>query len=148
MDILIAADELILEPLIEYIQDYLIKHYRDDLQIDEIEVWNYVITWGIAQNPSLQSDFKTWHNEDFAAFGKTIQQCIPLIRFFLVSSVDFYHYVKPFACILPDTLYEDLLHHYLVPNSETATASKYSVHYPLICDSSIIKGHHMKQIID
>ncbi|RHZ79106.1 hypothetical protein Glove_151g4 [Diversispora epigaea] len=29
---------------------------RDDLQIEEIKVWDYVIKWGIAQNPDLPTD--------------------------------------------------------------------------------------------
>src|SRR2546421_10971073 len=32
LDILIAADELILEELIDYLQDYLIKHYNNDMK--------------------------------------------------------------------------------------------------------------------
>src|SRR5581483_1119417 len=81
-------------------------------------------------------------------FGKTIQQCIPLIRFFHISSVDFYHHVKPFACILPEGLYEDLLHHYLVPGSQATKASQYTFRTPAFCDSPIVITHHMKQIID
>src|SRR5439155_4688379 len=76
---------------------------RNNLNMDEIDIWKYVIKWGIAQIPSLQSDFNTWSHEDFTAFEKAIQQCIPLIRFFHITSIDFYDYVKPFACILPDT---------------------------------------------
>ncbi|RIA99819.1 hypothetical protein C2G38_2237527, partial [Gigaspora rosea] len=29
--------------------------YRDDLQMEEVKIWNYVIKWGIAQNPGLPS---------------------------------------------------------------------------------------------
>ncbi|KAG9298417.1 hypothetical protein G9A89_008681, partial [Geosiphon pyriformis] len=39
-----------------------------------------------------------------------------------ISSVDFYHKVKPFARILTGTLYEVLLHHYLVPGSYQKSA--------------------------
>jgi len=86
--------------------------------MDEIDIWKCVVQWGIAQIPSLQSDLQTWSDKDFAAFGKIIQQCIPMVKFFHISLVDFYHHVKPFASILPVTLYEDLLH-YMVPDSET-----------------------------
>ena len=70
---------------------------RDDIEMEEIDIWKSVIKWGIAQNPSLQSDLSTWSHEDFATFGQTIQQCIPLVRFFHLTSVEFYHHVKPFA---------------------------------------------------
>jgi hypothetical protein len=204
LDILIAADELMLETLINYAQDYIIENYgddmkknfallyqtvfdydsfqklhsfcteiastspqeifesdnftaikenalisllkRDDLGMNEIDVWKCVIKWGIAQIPSLQSDLQTWSHEDFAAFGKTIQQCLPLVRFFHISSVDFYHHVKPFVSILPNTLYEDLLHHYLVPDSETAKVSEFPSRSFVPCDSHI-QSHHMKQIV-
>jgi len=209
IDILIAADELILEALIDYIQDYLIEHYsdamkqnfallyqtvfdydsfqklhsfyteiastrpdtvfksdnftaikenalislfkRDDLGVEEIEIWKCVIKWGIAKIPSLQSDLHTWSDEDFAAFGKTIQQCIPLIRFFHISSIDFYHHVKPFASILPAPLYEDLLHHYLVPGSEMVNVFQYPRRpppSPARCPSFIIQPHHTNKITD
>ncbi|RIB20994.1 hypothetical protein C2G38_2177849 [Gigaspora rosea] len=29
---------------------------RDDLQMEEVKIWNRVIEWGIAQNPGLPSD--------------------------------------------------------------------------------------------
>ncbi|UZO09193.1 uncharacterized protein OCT59_029430 [Rhizophagus irregularis] len=33
---------------------------RDDLQMKEIEVWNHVLKWGLAQNQNLISDPDTW----------------------------------------------------------------------------------------
>jgi len=78
---------------------------------------------------------------------KIIQHCIPLVRFFHIFPVDFYHHVKPFARILPGTLYEDLLHYYLVPNSETEKVSQFPPR-SASCGSSIAKRHHMKQIIE
>ncbi|RIB24781.1 hypothetical protein C2G38_2069093 [Gigaspora rosea] len=33
---------------------------RDDLQMEEVIIWNYIIQWGIAQNPGLPSDPKNW----------------------------------------------------------------------------------------
>ncbi|KAF0383121.1 serine-enriched protein [Gigaspora margarita] len=31
---------------------------RDNLQLKEIEIWNYIIKWGIAKNPELPSELK------------------------------------------------------------------------------------------
>ncbi|RIB13712.1 hypothetical protein C2G38_1709351 [Gigaspora rosea] len=36
---------------------------RDDLQMEEIKIWNYIIKWGIAQNPNLPSDPEDWSDE-------------------------------------------------------------------------------------
>ncbi|RIB25591.1 hypothetical protein C2G38_2066985 [Gigaspora rosea] len=39
---------------------------RDDLQMKEIEIWKYIIKWGIAQNPGLSSNGpENWTNENF-----------------------------------------------------------------------------------
>ncbi|KAG9306033.1 hypothetical protein G9A89_020228 [Geosiphon pyriformis] len=79
-----------------------------------------IVEWGVAK---LENNIQTknvlyWTDENFKAFKESIERLSPLIRFFNISLVDFYHKVKPFARILPGTLYEDLLHHYLVPGSK------------------------------
>ena len=38
---------------------------RDDLQMKEIEVWEHVLQWGLAQNPTLITDSDTWTDDDF-----------------------------------------------------------------------------------
>ncbi|RIB22476.1 hypothetical protein C2G38_2295345, partial [Gigaspora rosea] len=38
---------------------------RDDLQMEERKIWNYVIEWGIAQNQGLPSDPEDWTLENF-----------------------------------------------------------------------------------
>src|SRR6185369_3109534 len=40
---------------------------RDDLKDEETKIWDYVIKWGIAQNPTLPADSKKWSNENFEA---------------------------------------------------------------------------------
>ncbi|RIB25365.1 hypothetical protein C2G38_2241449 [Gigaspora rosea] len=32
----------------------------DDLKMDEINIWNYIIKWRIAKNPGLSSNLKEW----------------------------------------------------------------------------------------
>ncbi|RIB30666.1 hypothetical protein C2G38_2238098 [Gigaspora rosea] len=41
---------------------------QDYLQTGEINIWNYVIKWGIAQNPDLPTDSKDWTYENFSIF--------------------------------------------------------------------------------
>src|SRR5205085_12387207 len=48
-----------------------------------------------------------------------LQECLSLIRFNHIFSVDFSHKVKLFAQILPGNLYEVLPHHYLAPGNHT-----------------------------
>ncbi|KAG9292093.1 hypothetical protein G9A89_017993 [Geosiphon pyriformis] len=65
-----------------------------------------------------------WTDENFNTFKESIERLLPLIRFFNISSIDFYYKVKLFARILTKTLYKDLLHHYLVPGSHQICDNK------------------------
>ena len=90
---------------------------RDDLRMKEIEIWEYVLKWGFAQNPTLIPDPSTWSDDDFKTMRNTIQHCLPSIRFFCLSSTEFSQKVRPYEKILDDQLYEDLLNSYLDPDS-------------------------------
>ncbi|GES90255.1 hypothetical protein GLOIN_2v1481345 [Rhizophagus clarus] len=174
-NILIAADQLHLQELIDYLQEYLIEnnskwmeqHFelvnrvsfqsncllnlqqfctnfmakspekvfesldftslpekslvslirRDDLQMKEVEVFGYVLKWGLAQNQNLISDSNSWTDNDFKAMKNTLQNCLPLIRFFSLSSEEFAQKVRPYKNLLNHNLYEELLNSYLDPNS-------------------------------
>ncbi|GBC11614.2 BTB/POZ protein [Rhizophagus irregularis DAOM 181602=DAOM 197198] len=66
---------------------------RDDLQMKEIEVWEQVVKWGLAQNPTLTLDPKT---------------CL--------SSREFSQKVRPYQKLLDQQQYEELLSSYLDPD--------------------------------
>ncbi|POG69228.1 hypothetical protein GLOIN_2v1877698 [Rhizophagus irregularis DAOM 181602=DAOM 197198] len=91
---------------------------RDDLQMKEIEVWEYVLKWGLAQNKSLILDPNTWSDNDFKTMENTLQHCLPLIRFFNLSSKEFLQKVRPYKKLLNQQLYEDLLNSHLDPDNE------------------------------
>ncbi|GBB97381.1 hypothetical protein RclHR1_02980020 [Rhizophagus clarus] len=176
LKILIAADELLLQEIVEYLQDYLVEnkskwivqHFelvhqtgfqrnnlikiqqfctnlmakspekifksfdftslpekslillikRNDLQMNEIEVWEHVLKWGLAQNPTLIPDPDTWTDEDFKIMENTLKECLPLIRFFSLSSKEFLQKVHPYKKLLKHQLYENLLNSYLDPEIE------------------------------
>ncbi|GET51625.1 hypothetical protein GLOIN_2v1848845 [Rhizophagus irregularis DAOM 181602=DAOM 197198] len=82
----------------------------------EIDVWEYVLKWGLAQNPTLVSDSKSWSDDDFKTMKNTLQNCLPLIRFFSLSSIEFSQKVRPYQKLLSQQLYDDLLDSYLNPN--------------------------------
>src|SRR6266496_2949215 len=90
---------------------------RDDLQMKETEVWEHVLKWGLAQNPTLIPDPATWTDDDFKAMENTLQYCLPLIRFFSLSSKEFSQKVRPYKKLLRRQLYEDLLNSYLDPDT-------------------------------
>jgi len=54
---------------------------NDNLQVSEFQVWEHVFKWGLAQNPELPSDPASFSKEDFNALKKTLQQCIPFVKF-------------------------------------------------------------------
>jgi hypothetical protein len=91
---------------------------RDDLQMKEVDIWeHYVLKWGLAQNPNLIPDPITWTDDDFETMKITLQKCIPLVRFFHLSSREFSYKVRPYRKLLNNQLYNDLLNFYLDPDS-------------------------------
>src|SRR6185369_1409990 len=89
---------------------------RDDLKVEEIKIWDYVIKWGIAQNPILPTNLEEWSNENYEALKITLQQCLPLIRYFNISSEDILEKVKPYEKILEEQLWNDIIQHSMSPN--------------------------------
>ncbi|RGB27053.1 hypothetical protein C1646_400467 [Rhizophagus diaphanus] len=89
---------------------------RDDLQMKEIEVWEHVLKWGLAQNPNLIPDLETWSDDDFKTMKNSLQHCLPLIRFCCLSSIEFSRKIRPYKKLLSHQLYEGLLNSYLDPD--------------------------------
>ncbi|EXX74948.1 hypothetical protein RirG_046350 [Rhizophagus irregularis DAOM 197198w] len=90
---------------------------RDDLHMREVEVWEHVLKWGLAQNPTLVSDPKAWSDDDFKSMKNTLQNSLPLIRFFSLSSKELSQKVRPYQKLLNQQLYEDLVDSYMDPDS-------------------------------
>ncbi|EXX68704.1 uncharacterized protein OCT59_008893 [Rhizophagus irregularis] len=176
-DLLIAADELILDELKDQIQEYLIEHEytqiqqnivqvlhivfghdvtifkklrdysvervcnnpeilfdssnfvtlekhilvellkRDDLGIEEVKIWQHLIKWGVAHTPLLSnvkfSELSNWTITEFNALEKTLHDCLPLIRYFQMSSDDIYKNVFPYKKILNKQLKQDIVAYFM-----------------------------------
>ncbi|UZO04241.1 uncharacterized protein OCT59_024632 [Rhizophagus irregularis] len=91
---------------------------EDDLQMKEVEIWDHVLKWGLTQNSSLISDPDTWTDDDYEMMKNTLQLCLPLIRFFSLSSEEFLQKVHPYKKLLKPQLYDELFKSYLNPNIE------------------------------
>ncbi|RHZ70453.1 hypothetical protein Glove_271g31 [Diversispora epigaea] len=89
---------------------------RDDLQLKEVIIWEYIIKWGIAQNSTLPLNLNEWTKENFLTLKTTLQQCLPLIRYFHISSADIWKKVKPYKKILDKQLWEDLNQYLVLPD--------------------------------
>ncbi|RIB25105.1 hypothetical protein C2G38_540578 [Gigaspora rosea] len=89
---------------------------RDDLQMEEIKIWNYIIKWGIAQNPGLSSNPDDWSNEEFLALKSALKNCLPLIRYFQISGENISEFIMPYHQILEKNLWKDLINRSMAPN--------------------------------
>jgi hypothetical protein len=125
---------------------------NDNLQMNEVQVWENVIKWGIAQNPELSSDSKSYSEEDFNSLKNTLQQCIPFIRFHNLTSKEFSNNILPYKKILPEELYENLLNDFLDNNYKPIKKSKPRIIEEIKetksknVDSKIITFHHTELI--
>jgi hypothetical protein len=115
---------------------------RDDLQMKEVEVWEHVLKWGLAQNPTLLPDPDTWSDDDFKIMENTLQHCLPLVRFFSLSSKEFLQKVRPYKKLLKRQLYEDLLNSHLDPDSEATNNISFPRNIKIdgIIDSKIVNN--------
>ena len=84
----------------------------------EVEIWEHVLKWGLAQNSTFTPDPDTWSDDDFKTMENTLQHCLPLIRFFSLSSKELSQKIRPYKKLLKRQLYEDLSDSYMDPDSE------------------------------
>src|SRR6266498_220439 len=122
---------------------------NDSLQVSEIQIWEHVLKWGISQNPELPSDLTNYSKDDFKTLKNTLQQCIPFIRFYNLTSKEFLDKVFPYREILPEELCTDLLKTFLTlldPNSKPSDISEPHITKGIIIDSKIITYQHAELI--
>ncbi|CAG8534912.1 4344_t:CDS:2 [Ambispora leptoticha] len=91
---------------------------RQDLEIKEVHIWNRVIQWAVAQTSvnSTAEDDANWTPTRIEQLRTMLQSCIPLIRFFDISSEDFDLKVFPFQSLLPKQLFRDIVSFHLQKN--------------------------------
>ncbi|EXX57872.1 hypothetical protein RirG_203180 [Rhizophagus irregularis DAOM 197198w] len=171
LELLISSDELLLEELFNYVQDYLIEKQitwvqqnfvlilksvyklinckkllgyclglicvhplpfffsnnfvsldteilhellkRDDLQVEEITVWDSLIKWGIKKAGLKDKPQNEWTDKNREDLKNTMNGIVPLIRFTYINSKDFFDKIRPYKDIIPDNIYEDMMEFYL-----------------------------------
>uniref|UniRef100_U9UFX6 TLDc domain-containing protein n=1 Tax=Rhizophagus irregularis (strain DAOM 181602 / DAOM 197198 / MUCL 43194) TaxID=747089 RepID=U9UFX6_RHIID len=89
----------------------LIQH--DNLQMSGVQVWEYVLKWGIAQNPELSSDPSSYSKDNFNALTNTLQSSIPFVKFIDFTPKEFFDKVYPYKKIIPEELLDDLFKYFL-----------------------------------
>jgi hypothetical protein len=88
---------------------------RDDLNLIEIKIWDYLIKWGLEQEKTLDEDVSKWNQDNFNTFEKVIHKFMSLIRFYDISSEDYFFKVRPFEEILPEEIKGEILKFYMIP---------------------------------
>ncbi|CAB4410355.1 unnamed protein product [Rhizophagus irregularis] len=121
---------------------------RDDLQVEEITVWDSLIKWGIKRTPGLKDKHNQneWTNKNYEDLKNTMNGIIPLIRFTYINSKDFYDKIRPYKAIIPDNIFEGMMEFYLkntLPKSMILTPRIGTNHI----ESTIIKPNLASAII-
>ncbi|EXX56251.1 uncharacterized protein OCT59_003178 [Rhizophagus irregularis] len=86
---------------------------RDDISLPEFEIWYYLVTWVHEQEPPIDRDLQKWDSSDTIKFKERIGDFVPYIRFFAITSEDYYICVRPYKDVLPEKLVEQLEEYYL-----------------------------------
>ncbi|RHZ89485.1 hypothetical protein Glove_13g65 [Diversispora epigaea] len=89
---------------------------RDDLQMEEVKIWDYILKWGISQNPTLPTNLEEWSKENFLTLKTTLQQCLPLIRYFHLSIIEIFDKITPYKKILDKQLWKDINQNLAAPD--------------------------------
>ncbi|RHZ48286.1 hypothetical protein Glove_553g23 [Diversispora epigaea] len=103
---------------------FLLK--RNNLQMKEVKIWDYVIKWGISQNPNLPTNLGEWSTENIIKLKTTLQQCLPHIRYFHLSADEVKDSIRPYKKILDKQLWEDINHRLSTPRRPLITAGSIS----------------------
>ncbi|RIB27898.1 hypothetical protein C2G38_2060769 [Gigaspora rosea] len=89
---------------------------NDNLQMEELEIWDKVILWGKAKTANLPPNLKEWTDDNFKALKNSLLNCLPHIRYFQISGEDVLKKIKPYRNILEENIWDDLMSKLIAPN--------------------------------
>src|SRR5581483_10909618 len=117
---------------------------RDDLNMDEIEIWEGLLKWCFAQQ-NVNNDPAQWSKEDITRIERSLYRFVSLIRFYDIEPTDFFYKVYKYKDILPQDLIYDLLEFHIDPNAKPkaniTSPRKPNLKFKL--DSTLIKPEHI-----
>src|SRR5947209_18068118 len=113
---------------------------RDDLNMNEIEIWESLLKWCFAQQ-NMKNDPAKWNKEDITKVERSLYRFVPLIRFYDIEPADFFYKIYCYKDILPQDLIHDLLEFHIVPNVKPKV-NKAPTRKPKL-DSTLIKPEHI-----
>ncbi|RIB05049.1 hypothetical protein C2G38_2119310 [Gigaspora rosea] len=137
----------------------------DDLGVKEIDIWKYLILWGISRikykGKSIKIDIMTGEiiplknlsnlsSEMIFELKSILDQFIPLIRWFDIPSNEFFQDVYPFEKILPKSIFQDILRYHMNSMNSPTFNSNLSLNRSMqnlpLLDSVIIDQNHVNVI--
>ncbi|RHZ89565.1 hypothetical protein Glove_13g196 [Diversispora epigaea] len=88
-----------------YCNDIIAKHPNiifdsSDFYSRPESALDYVVKWRIVQNPALTSNLEEWSKENFLSLKTTLQQCLPLIRYFHIPNTELFDKIRPYKKLL------------------------------------------------
>ncbi|POG78972.1 hypothetical protein GLOIN_2v1472655 [Rhizophagus irregularis DAOM 181602=DAOM 197198] len=107
--ILFGTDKILSLPA--QILESLLK--REDLVLDEIEIWDNLTKWAHAQQPTVDKNPFEWTKNELALMERTLLKLIPLIRFHDITSKAYYEKVIPYEDLFPKKLRLEIMKFYL-----------------------------------
>ncbi|CAG8738358.1 8308_t:CDS:2, partial [Acaulospora morrowiae] len=112
VELMFQSDNFFSMPL----NDVILMVSRDDLLVDEVEVWNQVVRWCVSQFPDLSRNPEHWTSKECDDVRSKMENFIDLIRWASISGDEFTVHVVPYAKILPVRLYQDLVRYHVNQN--------------------------------
>ncbi|PKY54894.1 hypothetical protein RhiirA4_548453 [Rhizophagus irregularis] len=119
-------------------KNVLLNLVKSNNSFKQIDVWDKLMEWTIAQSQELSSDTTKWTKENITTFGNLIQPFIPYINFKEINPKDFSQKIKPFKSIFDIDFYVQILEYY---SSNEESHSKFGNNLMNI-NSNIINSDH------
>ena len=93
-----------------------------------------------------KTDVTTWSKDNFEALKNKLSKFVELVRFYEISSADFFYKVRPYKSILPYDLYEDIVSYHMATSTPKYPdlVSRCNIKF----DSTLLKKGQLKIIID
>ena len=110
------------QPLEEDILISLLR--RDDLLIEEVELWKYVLRWVLDKHPRVDHDPRKWSADNVNQIKASIKVMINLIRFFSLSPNEYREEVRQYGRLLPKRLVKELQNYNVPLYNQKKTESK------------------------
>ncbi|RHZ70831.1 hypothetical protein Glove_266g36 [Diversispora epigaea] len=98
-----------------FCNDIVVKYPKLIFDSDDFTSLEESALWGIAQTSTLPTNLDDWTKENFLTLKTTLQQCLPHIHYFHLSSTEIVDKIKPYKKIIDKQLWEDINQHLLIP---------------------------------